>query len=443
MADNVGITPGSGATAAADDISGVLYQRVKLTLGADGVSNGDVSSSNPIPATLTNVTESSPLPVRLDAGPNGILETNNSLQVDATQSNEHSAETLNASNAALVGDEPVQMVGLHPSYPIPIDTATPMPVAGRDPNGSQRQLLTDLVGALIPSTDSKQVRVGGFYSTGVTATYGIIDCDGYQSMVAMTASGSSSRPVAIEWSMDLSNWFTATGIDCYSSTAFNYASLNNVIAVSGIWVLPVIGRYLRVRCGTNASGGTTFYDFWLRRMPLTIGSIPTNQSISISQIGGAAVASTSAQLGVNAFGPSAVAAAHGTNNPVQMSGSDGTNVRRILTDTTGNTRVVGPVAAGTSMVSPTNAAFAPDLLGLTDLEGRVQRVTGDVRGRVQVKTEDATAADDGVIDALNNVVRELKLLNAKITDLPIYLGLGAAMPDDDKAFRDDPTIFNS
>lgn len=36
MADNVGYTPGTGATVAADDISGVLYQRVKISLGADG-----------------------------------------------------------------------------------------------------------------------------------------------------------------------------------------------------------------------------------------------------------------------------------------------------------------------------------------------------------------------------------------------------------------------
>lgn len=36
MADNVGYTPGSGATIAADDIGGVLYQRVKLAIGADG-----------------------------------------------------------------------------------------------------------------------------------------------------------------------------------------------------------------------------------------------------------------------------------------------------------------------------------------------------------------------------------------------------------------------
>lgn len=36
MADDIAITPGSGATIAADDVGGVLYQRVKLGLGADG-----------------------------------------------------------------------------------------------------------------------------------------------------------------------------------------------------------------------------------------------------------------------------------------------------------------------------------------------------------------------------------------------------------------------
>ena len=48
MADNVGYTPGSGATVAADDIGGVLYQRVKITHGADGTAT-DASQSNPLP----------------------------------------------------------------------------------------------------------------------------------------------------------------------------------------------------------------------------------------------------------------------------------------------------------------------------------------------------------------------------------------------------------
>jgi hypothetical protein len=49
MADNVAITAGAGTTIATDDVGGVQHQRVKLTMGADGVSEGDVSSSNPLP----------------------------------------------------------------------------------------------------------------------------------------------------------------------------------------------------------------------------------------------------------------------------------------------------------------------------------------------------------------------------------------------------------
>jgi hypothetical protein len=48
MADNVGYTPGTGALVAADDIAGVLHQRIKLGIGGDGVAV-DVSEANPLP----------------------------------------------------------------------------------------------------------------------------------------------------------------------------------------------------------------------------------------------------------------------------------------------------------------------------------------------------------------------------------------------------------
>lgn len=51
MADNVGYTPGVGAEVAADEIGGVLYQRVKVNFGADG-STTDVSAGNPLPVSL-------------------------------------------------------------------------------------------------------------------------------------------------------------------------------------------------------------------------------------------------------------------------------------------------------------------------------------------------------------------------------------------------------
>lgn len=50
MADNVQLNAGAGGSIiAADDIGGVSYQRVKVVHGADGVNDGDVSGTNPLP----------------------------------------------------------------------------------------------------------------------------------------------------------------------------------------------------------------------------------------------------------------------------------------------------------------------------------------------------------------------------------------------------------
>ncbi|MEY3400434.1 MAG: hypothetical protein RLZZ86_31 [Cyanobacteriota bacterium] len=50
MADNTTLNTGTGGDViATDDIAGVKYQRVKITIGADGTSDGDVASTNPLP----------------------------------------------------------------------------------------------------------------------------------------------------------------------------------------------------------------------------------------------------------------------------------------------------------------------------------------------------------------------------------------------------------
>lgn len=65
MADNVVVSAnvGIGATVATDDIGGVQHQRIKLTIGADGVSEGDVSSSNPMPVNVPKEVFSQAVPV--------------------------------------------------------------------------------------------------------------------------------------------------------------------------------------------------------------------------------------------------------------------------------------------------------------------------------------------------------------------------------------------
>jgi len=66
MPDNV-TPPGFTKPVATDEIGGVDFQRFKMALGADGVNDGDVSSSNPLPVALVGVNESAPLSVSDDA----------------------------------------------------------------------------------------------------------------------------------------------------------------------------------------------------------------------------------------------------------------------------------------------------------------------------------------------------------------------------------------
>jgi hypothetical protein len=57
MVDNVTLnkdTVAGGAVVAADDIAAVKYQRIKFTLGADGVNDGDVHQNNPLPGLTLN-----------------------------------------------------------------------------------------------------------------------------------------------------------------------------------------------------------------------------------------------------------------------------------------------------------------------------------------------------------------------------------------------------
>jgi len=56
MADNIAITPGTGATVAADDIGGVHHQRIKLSLGADGSAADALGGAGAVASGVQRVT---------------------------------------------------------------------------------------------------------------------------------------------------------------------------------------------------------------------------------------------------------------------------------------------------------------------------------------------------------------------------------------------------
>ncbi len=81
MADNVLSNPGTGGvTFAADEISAVYYPRTKITLGADGVNEGDVASGNPLPVTGT-IAVSGTVPVSGSITASGTITVGNTVSV--------------------------------------------------------------------------------------------------------------------------------------------------------------------------------------------------------------------------------------------------------------------------------------------------------------------------------------------------------------------------
>lgn len=80
MADNVDITPGSGATVATDDVSGVQYQRIKVAFGADGAA-ADVNTGNGFPVDVEVVT----IPTAIYSGQNTVASAGTAEAIGSSQ----------------------------------------------------------------------------------------------------------------------------------------------------------------------------------------------------------------------------------------------------------------------------------------------------------------------------------------------------------------------
>jgi len=108
MADNVGYTPGIGAEVAADEIGGVLHQRIKIGVGADGVAV-DVSADNPMPIAangeLVEAIEAMRMAISSLSRSIGLAQaspTTGRLLVDA---NATQTGTWNVTNLATIGGQ--------------------------------------------------------------------------------------------------------------------------------------------------------------------------------------------------------------------------------------------------------------------------------------------------------------------------------------------------
>jgi hypothetical protein len=79
MADNLTVTPGSGANIAADEISGTLHQRVKHSLGADGSATDAEGGAGNVNAGTQRVTLANDDPLVTRVGEVQVSPTTNTL----------------------------------------------------------------------------------------------------------------------------------------------------------------------------------------------------------------------------------------------------------------------------------------------------------------------------------------------------------------------------
>jgi hypothetical protein len=132
VADNVGYTPGTGALVAADDIGGVLHQRIKIGVGGDGTAV-DVSSANPMPITAPSalsvtgtvgITTGSPIDVQGTVSVGNFPATQDVNIVGGSSGNAAASATGAAvpASADYIGfNSGGNLVGVSSSNPLPVD----------------------------------------------------------------------------------------------------------------------------------------------------------------------------------------------------------------------------------------------------------------------------------------------------------------------------------
>lgn len=161
MADNVAITAGTGTAIAADDVSSVFYQKVKLDVGGDGATLPVSATANAIPVkALDDV-------ITIDATPdtNALADGDVAFATQEVAGFSTAADITSILQSVVVADVDDQGIGIDLIF---FNANTTLGTENSAPDIDDTEVLT-VIGRV-------QVGAGSFYDLGanrVACVYGI------------------------------------------------------------------------------------------------------------------------------------------------------------------------------------------------------------------------------------------------------------------------------
>jgi hypothetical protein len=258
--DNTTLNTGTGGDViATDDIAGVKYQRVKLVIGADGVNDGDVSSSNALPVSDNGSSLTVDGTVTANAG------TGSFTVAQATAAN---------LNATVVGTG---------TFAVQADTELPAAAALADGASNPTTPTVGSAGLVFNGTTWDRTEAANVFDGNAATNYtGVLAVKQVPKRVNPTALGTAVNSASavdvngacnvtvaisttttgtfiIEGTGDNSNW---GNVECYDIFADLWVSGASITPTAGKVYSILAGGMRQIRIRTNATLGATVTHFF-------------------------------------------------------------------------------------------------------------------------------------------------------------------------------------
>ncbi|MFZ9615157.1 MAG: hypothetical protein ACO3AG_00635, partial [Fluviibacter sp.] len=253
-----------------------------------------------------------------------------------------------------------------------------------------------------------------------------IDCAGYRTVyVQQFAATVGSLAFIPEFSNDSVTWSNVPVFPLTASAIGEAFAFNS--SAGGVWAVPVVARYFRLRCSTFTSNTYTQFSTILRMTPL---AHVARNAVSINQLTGNVLPGSSST-------PIVYTNYTNSSPAFPIGGSDRNYVR---------SEIIGAPNPTWSTYASVNGAYrqgSVNIAGSFAVNGPNAIYAEDKVEPVNVRLERSTRGQDSVQDLLQQLLVEIKALSYYVRELPMATAaaLATATPSSYASMEDDPENF--